>query len=114
MSRALLTPGEVGMIERPYSLVKHTGDYPAIMTCPDLSNYHANMELGLGDKKHNQKVMLEREKEIPKHEIKEPELWGIWNEYCEYQGDDAPPSEAGAEQSSQEDQQVQGGVTFLI
>ena len=114
MSRALLTPGEVGMIERPYSLVRHTGDYPGIMTCPDLSGYHANKELGLGDKKHNQKVMLEREKKIPKHEIKEPELWGIWNEYCEYQADDIPQSETGQEEEHQTAQETQNGVTFLI
>lgn len=62
-SRFLLTPDEIGRIERPYTLVFLAGNYPGIFISPDLSRYYANKELGLGDKKHNQRVLIERENE---------------------------------------------------
>lgn len=80
-SRALLTPGEVGRIDRPYSLVLRTGDYPGIYIAPDLSAYKANSDMGLGDREHNRKIMMQREAERGAHEIAGLNLWGVWREY---------------------------------
>lgn len=80
-SRALLTPSEVGMIDRPYSLIFYVGNYPSIFVAPDLSKYRANKEFGLGDKEYNKKIIMERENERQEREKKGLKLWGIWNEY---------------------------------
>lgn len=80
-SRALLTSDEIGRIERPYSLIFFAGTYPSIFYAPDLSQYYANKELGLGDKKHNQKVIMERDEKREKRDLQEIKLWKIWNEF---------------------------------
>lgn len=80
-SRALLLPDEVGRIERPYSLVLYSGKYPAVLYAPDLSNYHANSELGLGDKDYNKKIIMERDSARLVRERGKLNLWGIWNNY---------------------------------
>ncbi len=79
--RELLTPAEVGRIQYPYSLCRLIGNYPAIMKSPDISQYHANKELGLGDKEHNQKLIMEFEANREERLIGEPALWGIWKDY---------------------------------
>lgn len=80
-SRALLTPGEIGMIDRPYSLIFYAGCYPSIFIAPDLSQYQANKEFGLGDKKYNQRVIMERESARKERARSKLKLWGIWNQY---------------------------------
>lgn len=80
-SRALLLPEEVGRISKPDSLVLNSGNFPAIMHAPDLSEYEANSIFGLGDEEYNKKVIMERSKERPTREPKELTLWGIWERY---------------------------------
>lgn len=79
-SRPLLYPDEVGRIETPYSLVFYAGKHPAIFLSPDLIEYKANEDFGLGDKEHNRKVILKRGNDRKERQGKVPELWGIWNE----------------------------------
>ncbi|MCL2086176.1 MAG: type IV secretory system conjugative DNA transfer family protein [Oscillospiraceae bacterium] len=79
--RSLLKAEEIGRIKRPYQLVM-TNNRPAIMECPDLSQWKFNEMLGLGDKKFNQKFMT-------LHNLSRPEkptaakipLWGIWKDF---------------------------------
>ncbi len=78
-SRPLLFSEEIGRIESPYSLVFYTGKHPAIFYSPDLSEYHANELFGLGDKKHNLMVSMERDNAREERVGAIPELWGIWN-----------------------------------
>lgn len=79
--RNLLLPEEVGLIEAPYSLVSFAGKYPIMLISPDLSFYRMNEELGLGDKEHNRKLIIERSRGREERKAKEIQLWGIWNEY---------------------------------
>lgn len=79
--RPLLTPGEVGKIDMPYILVKNIGEDPIVMYAPDISKYRINKQLGLGSKKHNQKIMMQRLNGRTRRDIREPELWGIWNRF---------------------------------
>jgi len=79
--RALLTADEVRLINRPHSLVisRH---YPAIMHAPDLSKTYFNRLFGLGDKEHNRKIQLERDKKRFCQSLDiHIALWGIWNKY---------------------------------
>lgn len=78
-SRTLLMPEEVGRIEEPYSLILYR-KFPAILNSPDISMFQANLEFGMGDKEHNNKLLVERQKQRKIHEIEELKLWGIWNE----------------------------------
>lgn len=83
-SRPLLTATEIGMIERPYALALKSGCYPGIIRIPDLSQYQANKELGLGDAKHNQKVVLARNNSREKGELNyHIKLWKIWEEFSD-------------------------------
>lgn len=79
-ARALLTPEEIGRIKRPYTLVV-SNNFPAIMHAPDLSQWHFNKMLGLGDKSHNIKVreIRENNRKAKKVSMDEIELWGIWD-----------------------------------
>lgn len=79
-SRRLLFPDEVERIDSPYTLVFYTGKRPSIFYAPDLSEYYANKELGLGDKEHNIKVLMERENKREERAITPPNLWGIWKQ----------------------------------
>ena len=81
IARALLTEDEILRIERPYVLIINAGNYPAIVKIPDLSKWHYNKLLGLGDVAHNRKVRETRENERPIKEIQKMKLWKIWNEY---------------------------------
>ena len=60
IGRALLTVDEVRLISRPYNLVTSRCN-PAIMYCPDLSEWSFNKMLGLGDEEHNRRVREIRE-----------------------------------------------------
>lgn len=81
ISRELLTPGEVGDIKRPYSLVTSRAD-PAMMFAPDLSKWDFNTMFGLGDEKHNTHLRIVREYTRSNRTEIPVELWGIWNEYA--------------------------------
>ena len=81
ISRPLLTEDEILRIERPYVLVINAGNYPAIVKIPDLSKWHYNTLLGLGDEIHNRQVRTDRENSREPHKISKMNLWGIWNEY---------------------------------
>lgn len=82
IGRDLLTPDEVGRINRPYSLVT-SRSYPAIMVTPDISQTIFNGMFGLGDKEHNRMVREQRENQRPHRitEMNDIELWGIWKKY---------------------------------
>lgn len=80
-SRALLLPEEVGRLQKPYSLVLYSGNFPAIMNSPDLSQYKANQILGLGDEEFNRKTFIERDNARLLRKIGPLQLWGIWNTF---------------------------------
>lgn len=80
-SRALLTPGEIGRIEAPYSLIFYSGKYPAIFINPDLSEYKVNALYGLGDEEYNRRVYMERDSERKEREPRKIDLWEIWKMY---------------------------------
>jgi len=79
--RALLTPDEVRLISRPYSLVTSRKN-PAVMRAPDLSKCLFNKMYGLGDPEHNRHVREEREARRPQRDgDADMELWGVWNRF---------------------------------
>lgn len=82
-ARKLLTPEEVGRLNRPYSLVIRAGKHPAIMTMPDLSKYRANKELGLGNEAFNRKIYMEREEKRIERKTEIPKYWHPLNEMKE-------------------------------
>lgn len=79
--RRLLFESDLSKIKAPYALVMVTGEDPMITKLPDLSAYHFNEMLGLGDEKHNQKLIARKEAERKERDYKPLPLWGIWNEY---------------------------------
>lgn len=83
ISRKLLTPDEVLMIENPYALVMATGKPPAITTIPDISKMHFNKINGMGSKEHNQKLRIERENAREERPIKPIKIWNIWDKQTE-------------------------------
>lgn len=78
--RPLLFPDEVSSIEKPDALILYGGK-KAITKLPDISEYYANEEFGMGDEEFNKKLFLERMEERPSREIGAPKLWGVWEEY---------------------------------
>lgn len=80
-ARKLMEPAEIGRIKAPYALVMQTGEYPAITQLPDLSEYRLNKLYGLGDKKHNAKIIMQREASRKERDIPPIKLWGVWNDY---------------------------------
>lgn len=95
--RALLMTNEIAQIDRPYSLIT-SKENPAIMYSPDLSKWNFNTMLGLGNKKHNEKVRDYREKQrierMTKKEAEKIELWSecwrYWQKVCESLQDPKP------------------------
>ncbi|MBA4688619.1 MAG: type IV secretory system conjugative DNA transfer family protein [Candidatus Galacturonibacter soehngenii] len=79
--RKLLFPEEVGKIEQPYALLLKEAKDAIVMYTPDLTEYQANKDFGLGTPSHNKKLRLKVNKERERRVIKEPELWGVWNDY---------------------------------
>lgn len=79
MERKLLTVDEVKRIKRPYQIVT-SRENPAIMYAPDLSQWHFNTLLGLGDPKHNTafRVRVERGRPVITNTKEDIQLWGIW------------------------------------
>ena len=86
----LLEPSELQLFKEPYALCQVTGERSAVNQLPDLSSYYFNEMFGLGDEKHNQKIIMEREAEREERSIPEINLWGIWEQYRQ-------PEETGAE-----------------
>lgn len=88
--RFLLTPEEISRIKSPYALVMQMGEHPAITKLPDLSQYIWNELLGLGDEKHNQELIQQREQQRSTKSFHEDiPLWGIWKKYQNMLEDEA-------------------------
>lgn len=83
ISRKLLTPDEVLMIENPYALVMVSGKPPAITTIPDISKMHFNKINGMGSKEYNQKLRIDRENAREERPIKPIKIWNIWDKQTE-------------------------------
>lgn len=80
--RKLLNTDEVRRVKRPFQIVT-SRNHPALMYAPDLSKWHFNKMLGLGDEEHNRRLREERENKRPiitdvKQEVV---LWNIWIYY---------------------------------
>ena len=54
---------------------------PLMLISPDLSFYHFNDELGLGDENHNMMVYKSMQDGREERNVGEMKLWGIWNDY---------------------------------
>ncbi|MDR1320677.1 MAG: type IV secretory system conjugative DNA transfer family protein [Gracilibacteraceae bacterium] len=80
--RNLLNADEVRRVARPYQIVT-SRTHPAIMHGPDLSEWHFNKMLGLGDKEHNRRSREEREGRRPViTDVSGPiALWNVWVYY---------------------------------
>ncbi len=80
--RNLLNADEVRRVARPYQIVT-SRTHPAMMYGPDLSQWHFNKMLGLGDKEHNRRLREERENKRPViTDITKPvTLWNVWVYY---------------------------------
>lgn len=77
--RELLLADEIGKIDRPWQLVLGRGN-PAVMYAPDISKTPLNTIYGLGNKKHNQKVMVYRSNQRPERKIS-VSYWDGWKPY---------------------------------
>ncbi len=75
MGRSLLMSDEVMKIQRPYLLVLSDNGFPSLLQSPDLSKWHYNIMLGLGDEDFNVTVREHREKARPQHQISPLHLW---------------------------------------
>ena len=73
-------PDDISAIEKPDALILYGGK-KFIANLPDISEYYANAEFGMGDKNHNKKLYLKRIEDRPAHEINAPKLWSIWEKY---------------------------------
>lgn len=82
--RRLLFPTEIKRIQPPDALVLLDGEPAAIVNLPDISEWHANEELGLGDREHNKNLQKEVHENRRARKAEPPELWGIWKEYEEF------------------------------
>ena len=58
-----------------------TGEYAGINVLPDLSEYRLNHIYGLGDKEHNNRIILEREAQRKRNLVGEIKLWEVWKHY---------------------------------
>ena len=81
IARDLLMPEEVNKVERPYLLVLMSGAYPAVMKMPDISQWRFNTMLGMGDKKHNQKLRMLRRSLRKDDTAEDFKLWNVWNKF---------------------------------
>lgn len=83
ISRKLLTPDEVLMIENPYALVMLAGKPPAITTIPDISQTYFNKLNAMGTKEENQTLRIEREQKRKERPMKPIKIWDIWNRFLD-------------------------------
>jgi len=81
--RLLLTVDDLQNLERPYALLISQTSGKAITMLPDISKWYFNKILGMGGKKHNEKLRMMRDDERPIKSLDsgELQLWGIWNYY---------------------------------
>lgn len=77
--RNLLTSDEVMRIKRPYQLIMSAYP-PAVMKSPDISQWHFNTMLGLGNKEHNTKLIEidENSRKERGGNATEQKLWKPW------------------------------------
>lgn len=80
ISRKLLTADEVLKIASPYILVMIPGEDPALLYVPDISKTCFNKLNGMGTRKENQKLRIERENARPIRKMSRPKIWDIWNQ----------------------------------
>jgi type IV secretion system protein VirD4 len=80
--RKLLFASELGKLERPHQIVIVSGN-PAVMYAPDLSEWLFNEMLGLGDKEHNKKYIMQFQENRPDIAKTNDDvaLWGIWKKF---------------------------------
>lgn len=78
--RPLMFPDEISALEKPDALILYDGK-KAIVQLPDISEYYANKEFGMGDEEFNKKLFLKRMDDRPSREIDAPRLWGVWEDY---------------------------------
>lgn len=79
ISRKLLTPDEVLKIENPNAIVMMAGKPPALTNMPDISQMYFNKLNGMGSKKENQELRIQREEAREERPIKPAMIWDIWN-----------------------------------
>lgn len=78
IQRNLLNPDEVSRLKRPYQLVI-SRDCKAIMRSDDISQWFYNTMLGLGDKKHNARLIDQDEQNRPLRNAEKPlKIWKPW------------------------------------
>ena len=77
ISRPLLTPEEVTRIKRPNILVMEAGENALVSDIPDLSKWAFNKMFGMGSKKHNTQLLIDRQKERKEREIQPIKIWKI-------------------------------------
>lgn len=77
--RSLLNPDEIMKIKRPYQLVLSAYP-PAVMRSPDISEWRFNTMLGLGDKRHNARLIEldENSRRERGSAATEQKLWKPW------------------------------------
>lgn len=82
-ARKLLMEDEISKFKAPDALIMVTSEHPMVTKMPDLSKYHFNKMLGLGDEDYNNQLILRLENARPERKLKQVPLWGIWNQYKE-------------------------------
>lgn len=81
IARSLMEADEIGKLQRPDTLVVSSKG-PAMMYCPDLSQWSFNALFGMGDPDHNKALRIERQAVRPVHSVSDAlELWNIWRGY---------------------------------
>lgn len=83
IGRSLLKADEIGKIKTPWLLFSQIGHYPLVTYLPDLSKWKYNQMLGLGDKKHNQKLIEYVQRHQERRVMDRVHLWGIWDLFSE-------------------------------
>ena len=78
ISRKLLTPDEVLMIENPNAIVMIAGKSPVITVIPDISETYFNHLLGMGTEEQNQLLRIKREQARKERIISPIKIWNIW------------------------------------
>ena len=80
ISRPLLTAEEIMRIKRPNVLVMLAGENPLVSDIPDVSKWYFNKMFGMGSKKHNTQLRIDRQNERKIREQKEQKIWKIWEQ----------------------------------
>lgn len=78
--RRLLLPDEIRRIDRPWQLVSSRAGRHCLMYAPDISRTPFNRLLGMGDRAHNQALLLRRWQARPQRS-EQPKYQTAWNTY---------------------------------